>query len=45
MFPEGEKLRILLIKDMGMVDRLSGERLFSQILETKVLGRTSDQNK
>ena len=45
VFPEGEKLKILLIKYMGMVDRLSGERLFSQILETKVLGRTSDQNK
>ena len=45
VFPEREKLKILLIKDMGMVDRFSGERLFSQILETKVLGRTSDQNK
>lgn len=45
VFPEGDKLKVLLIKDMGMVDRFSGARFSSLNLGDKVLGRTSDQNK
>lgn len=40
MFPGGEELKVLLINDMKLVHRFSGERLFLGILERKVLGRT-----